>query len=110
MFINSHGWTGLPLELSDRTGGSVPQPHSPLLAAAMASLLQGYSSGEDDEQLATQDAFGLSSLPTSKKPRLEEPEASTSSTAVSIVLQAAPDVLAEVCRRDPSRLSSVLNV
>ncbi|KAH9836493.1 pre-mRNA splicing factor [Rhodofomes roseus] len=70
----------------------------------MSSLLHGYSSDEDDGQVTTQDAFGLSSLPTAKKPRLEERETSDSRTAVSIVPQAAPDVLAE----DPIKQTSLI--
>ena len=56
------------------------------------SLVAGYSSDEDDLGPATitEDAFGLSNLPASKKPRTEE-------TVSRQTLQAAPDVLAEVC-------------
>ena len=56
------------------------------------SLVAGYSSDEDDLGPATitEDAFGLSNLPISKKPRTEE-------TVSRQTLQAAPDVLAEVC-------------
>ena len=56
------------------------------------SLVAGYSSDEDDLGPATitEDAFGLSNLPVSKKPRTEE-------IVSRQTLQAAPDVLAEVC-------------
>lgn len=54
------------------------------------SLTLGYSSGEDEDNVSNpNDAFGLSSLPTAKKIRLEE-------SALSIIAQAAPDVLSEV--------------
>ena len=57
------------------------------------SLVAGYSSDEDDLGPATitEDAFGLSNLPVSKKPRTEE-------IVSRQTLQAAPDVLAEVSR------------
>lgn len=59
------------------------------------SLLQGYSSDEDDTSIsAANDAFGLSSLPTAKKARIDE--ASGSGSEVTIKPLAAPDVLAEV--------------
>ena len=55
------------------------------------SLVQGYSSGEDDgPQVSSNDVFGLSSLPVAKKPRVDEP-------STSLVPTSAPDVLAEVC-------------
>lgn len=56
------------------------------------SLALGYSSGED-EDLATiaKDAFGLSSLPSAKKSRVE-------GLASPLNAQAAPDVLSEVCQ------------
>ena len=56
------------------------------------SLVAGYSSDEDDlgPAIITEDAFGLSNLPVSKKPRTEE-------IVSRQTLQAAPDVLAEVC-------------
>ena len=56
------------------------------------SLVQGYSSGED-ETIDPNDAFGLSSLPAAKKPRTDELQ--------SLKAEAAPHVLAEVSR-DPS--------
>ena len=54
------------------------------------SLVQGYSSDEDDgPRVPTNDAFGLSALHASKKPRVDEP-------STSLVPTSAPDVLAEV--------------
>jgi pre-mRNA-processing factor 17 len=54
------------------------------------SLVQGYSSDEDDGSLSlTSDAFGLSRLQTAKKIRVEEPRS-------PLQPQAAPHVLAEV--------------
>ena len=55
------------------------------------SLVQGYSSDEDDgPHSATNDAFGLTSIPVAKKLRVDEP-------STSLVPTSAPDVLAEVC-------------
>ena len=55
------------------------------------SLVQGYSSDEDDgPHPATNDAFGLTSIPVAKKLRVDEP-------STSLVPTSAPDVLAEVC-------------
>lgn len=54
------------------------------------SFLAGYSSDEDNGPSSpTGDAFGLSKLPTAKKPRVED-------VASGIVVTAAPDVLSEV--------------
>lgn len=54
------------------------------------SLVPGYSSDEDGGPSSpTNDAFGLSHIPTTKKMRVDEPE-------VSLKPQAAPHVLAEV--------------
>jgi hypothetical protein len=53
------------------------------------SLVQGYSSDEDAGDI-TQDVFGISAVSSSKKPRVEEPSAS------SLVPSSAPHVLAEV--------------
>lgn len=58
------------------------------------SLVQGYSSGEDED--FSKDAFGLSSIPASKKTR-------TDVYGAPVVAVAAPDVLSEV-----SLLSHVL--
>ena len=55
------------------------------------SLVQEYSSGEDEGPVSpTHDAFGLASLPATKKPRVETPE------PMSIIPHSAPDVLSEV--------------
>lgn len=55
------------------------------------SLIQGYSSGEDEgSDLLADDAFGLASLPVTKKPRVEPPK------PLSVVPHSAPDVLSEV--------------
>lgn len=55
------------------------------------SLIQGYSSGEDEGSvLPTKDAFGLASLPAIKKPRVETPE------PMSVIPHSAPHVLSEV--------------
>lgn len=51
------------------------------------SLVQGYSSGEDEDY--SKDAFGLSSIPASKKIRADV-------SATPVVAVAAPDVLSEV--------------
>ena len=52
------------------------------------SLLKDYSSDEE-EAVASGDVFGLTSLPSAKKPRIEE--------AVKVAqFTAAPDVLSEV--------------
>lgn len=53
------------------------------------SLLQGYSSDEDD-RVNMKDAFSLSTLTKVKKPRLEE-------LLATKTLEAAPNVLSEVC-------------
>lgn len=56
------------------------------------SLVQGYSSDEDDGvRVPTNDAFGLANLPVAKKLRVEDSQPST-----SLVPTSAPDVLAEV--------------
>ena len=55
------------------------------------SLIQGYSSGEDEDPVSpTNDAFGLASLPTAKKPRVELQK------PTSVIPHSAPDVLSEV--------------
>ncbi|KAI0666344.1 pre-mRNA splicing factor [Trametes maxima] len=57
------------------------------------SLVQGYSSDEDDgPRSPTNDVFGLSSLPVAKKPRVEE---LPSQPSTSVVPTSAPHVLAE---------------
>ncbi|KZT06299.1 pre-mRNA splicing factor [Laetiporus sulphureus 93-53] len=67
------------------------------------SFIPGYSSGEDDGPIsATQDVFGLTSLPAAKKPRIDE--LSASGSAPSIAPDAAPDVLAE----DPLNQTSLI--
>lgn len=54
------------------------------------SLALGYSSGEDeDPAVLAKDAFGLSALPATKKPRVEE-------LASHVFAEAAPHVLSEV--------------
>lgn len=60
------------------------------------SLLQGYSSGEDDAPGSSTDVFGLSSLHAAKKPRIDEAAPSGPVLDVIVRPQAAPDVLAEV--------------
>lgn len=55
------------------------------------SLIQGYSSGEDEDPVSpTNDAFGLASLPAAKKPRVEVQK------PTSVIPHSAPDVLSEV--------------
>ncbi len=54
------------------------------------SLVQGYSSGEDDDIDISKDVFGISSIPSAKKIRIDEPP------KTSLVAQAAPHVLSEV--------------
>ncbi|KAF5377481.1 hypothetical protein D9615_005113 [Tricholomella constricta] len=62
------------------------------------SLALGYSSGEEeDPKAAVKDAFGLSSLPSAKKPRTEVND-------VQLVPQPAPDVLSE----DPLHQTSLI--
>ena len=53
------------------------------------SLPISYSSDEEDIGLTAKDAFGLASLPTAKKARLDDP-------SVPLTADAAPHVLAEV--------------
>ena len=56
------------------------------------SLAISYSSDEDDTPVSTSgDAFGISELPSSKKPRVENSKGPTS------IVSSAPDVLLEVC-------------
>jgi pre-mRNA-processing factor 17 len=57
------------------------------------SLVEGYSSEEENNDILTptNDAFGLTSIPSSKKMRLEQLSATTTP-----VVQSAPDVLLEV--------------
>ena len=64
------------------------------------SLIQGYSSGEDEGPVSlTNDAFGLASLPATKKPRVDPPK------PAPVIPHSAPDVLSEVrCRFDSSKL------
>lgn len=58
----------------------------------------GYSSGEDeDPAILAKDAFGLSSLPSTKKPRVEE-------SAFQMTAEAAPHVLSE----DPLNQTSLV--
>jgi len=65
----------------------------------MSALLEGYSSDEDNGPLSTTtDVFSLSSLPATKKIRVDEPSGSKSTLDVIPQPQAAPDVLAEVCQ------------
>lgn len=60
------------------------------------SLALGYSSGEDEDPVTlAKDAFGLSSLPSTKKPRVDE-------VLTPLTTQAAPDVLSEVSAVVPS--------
>lgn len=62
------------------------------------SLALGYSSGEDeDPAILAKDAFGLSSLPSTKKPRVEE-------SAFQMTAEAAPHVLSE----DPLNQTSLV--
>lgn len=61
------------------------------------SLIQGYSSGEDEGPVSpTNDAFGFASLPATKKPRVEPLK------PTSAIPHSAPDVLSEVRRRSDS--------
>jgi pre-mRNA-processing factor 17 len=54
------------------------------------SLALGYSSGEDeDPAMLAKDAFGISSIPTSKKSHFGE-------STYQLTAEAAPHVLAEV--------------
>ncbi|EEB90443.1 hypothetical protein MPER_11350, partial [Moniliophthora perniciosa FA553] len=62
------------------------------------SLVQGYSSGEDEDVNPT-DVFGLSSIPVAKKIRTEE-----SSMSAPVLTEAAPHVLAE----DPLHQTSLV--
>ncbi|TCD61574.1 hypothetical protein EIP91_008229 [Steccherinum ochraceum] len=64
------------------------------------SLVAGYSSSDDDDGPSShaQDVFGLASIPTAKKMRVDEPSSS------SVVLTAAPDVLSE----DPLKQNSLI--
>ncbi|KAF7437171.1 hypothetical protein PC9H_004007 [Pleurotus ostreatus] len=62
------------------------------------SLIQGYSSDEDDAKLQGNDVFGLSAVPSTKKVRLDEP------VQPKITANAAPDVLAE----DPLNQTSLV--
>lgn len=55
------------------------------LFSPVMSLVQEYSSDEDED--VSQDAFGISSLPASKKTKLED---------VPITAKSAPNVLSEV--------------
>ncbi|KAG7452313.1 pre-mRNA splicing factor [Guyanagaster necrorhizus] len=62
------------------------------------SLVQGYSSGEDDDIDISKDVFSLSSIPSAKKMRTSEPP------RTSLVTQAAPHVLSE----DPLHQTSLI--
>ena len=55
----------------------------------MSSLVQGYSSDEEDTSAALHDAFNLAAVPSASRHTFEP----TTSTAVP---HAAPDVLAQV--------------
>ena len=60
------------------------------------SLVTGYSSDEDNGPISpTTDAFGLSSIPSAKKMRIDESILSAHN------VDAAPDVLSEVCSTTP---------
>ncbi|KAI0067965.1 pre-mRNA splicing factor [Artomyces pyxidatus] len=61
------------------------------------SLVQGYSSDEDSGLLDSNDAFNLSAISSSKRPRMEESASKTQ-------FKAAPDVLAE----DPLKQTSLI--
>ncbi|KAI0321344.1 pre-mRNA splicing factor [Amylostereum chailletii] len=61
------------------------------------SLVQGYSSDEDTGITSSNDVFNLSSIPSNKRPRMDDSTYKTS-------LQAAPDVLAE----DPLNQTSLI--
>jgi pre-mRNA-processing factor 17 len=55
------------------------------------SLVREYSSGEEEGPASpTDDAFGLASLPATKKQRVEARE------PMSVIAHSAPDVLSEV--------------
>jgi hypothetical protein len=63
----------------------------PLLARNMSLVETGYSS---DEDVATDDAFGLAQLPNTKKAR-------TAPEPPTVITAAAPHVLSEVGRAPP---------
>ncbi|KAH9949504.1 pre-mRNA splicing factor [Amylocystis lapponica] len=65
------------------------------------SLLQGYSSSDDEGGIIvpSTDVFGLSSLPVSKKARLDE-----AASSLALQAQSAPDVLSE----DPLKQTSLI--
>ena len=66
------------------------------------SLVAGYSSDEDNGPASpTNDAFGLSNIPASKKMRVDEASSSLQT------IQAAPDVLAEVRQVQHTRNTSI---
>ncbi len=68
------------------------------------SLVQGYSSDEDDvSHTPTNDVFGFTSLHAAKKPRVDEP-------STSLVPTSAPDVLAEVCDQPPCIASQCTDI
>lgn len=67
------------------------------LSHSTMSLVQGYSSDEEDTSAALHDAFNLAALPSTKRHRFEP----TTSTTVA---QAAPDVLAQVGHTYPDIL------
>lgn len=55
-------------------------------------LVQSYASDDDDAPISPmEDAFGVSSIPVAKRPRIEG-----DAVAVTTVQTSAPDVLAEV--------------
>lgn len=60
-------------------------PHSLSRPPVMSGLIQGYSSDEDED--VSQDAFGIASLPNTKRARFDD---------APVAAKAAPNVLAEV--------------
>ncbi|TRM66206.1 pre-mRNA splicing factor [Schizophyllum amplum] len=65
----------------------------------MSTLIQGYSSGEEDDATIAADAFGLSAIHAAKKPRTESPANEKPS-----IVEAAPHVLSE----DPLNMTSLV--
>ena len=77
------------------------------LKLSSMSLVQDYSSGEEEDPVSfNNDAFGLASLPATKKPRTEPPK------PTSVLPHSAPDVLSEVCNvfehLNPRNLNNIL--
>lgn len=63
------------------------------------SLVAEYSSDEDNGHASsTNDVFGLSSFPATKKARVDE-------SSASLTIEAAPHVLAEVCVEHTNELA-----